>query len=89
MFLYPEFWNYELNLLGLFLNVHIFCVKFSGEVAWRLHDTYGFPIDLTALMAEERKMTVDMEGYEKAKIHAQVRYFNKLYCNPWEIIHFS
>jgi len=45
--------------------------KISGELAWRLYDTYGFPVDLTTLMAEERKMTVDMEGYEKSKVHAQ------------------
>ncbi|XP_055541454.1 alanine--tRNA ligase, cytoplasmic [Wyeomyia smithii] len=38
-----------------------------GDVAWRLYDTYGFPIDLTQLMAEEKNMTIDMEGYEKAK----------------------
>ncbi|XP_052864550.1 alanine--tRNA ligase, cytoplasmic [Anopheles cruzii] len=38
-----------------------------GDVAWRLYDTYGFPIDLTQLMAEEKAMTIDMDGYEKAK----------------------
>jgi len=35
-----------------------------GEVAFLLHDTYGFPIDLTELMARERNLQVDMEGYE-------------------------
>ena len=44
----------------------------TGDVAWRLYDTYGFPVDLTNLMAEERKLTVDMNGYEAAKIKAQV-----------------
>ncbi len=43
-----------------------------GEVAWRLYDTYGFPVDLTQLMAEERNMTVDCEAYEKAKAAAQL-----------------
>lgn len=38
-----------------------------GDVAWRLYDTYGFPIDLTQLMCEERGLTIDMDGYEKAK----------------------
>jgi alanyl-tRNA synthetase len=33
--------------------------------AFKLHDTYGFPIDLTRIMAEERGMTVDLAGYEK------------------------
>ncbi len=36
-----------------------------AEAAFRLHDTYGFPIDLTRIMAEERGMTVDIAGYEK------------------------
>lgn len=38
-----------------------------GDVAWRLYDTYGFPIDLTLLMCEEKGLTIDMEAYEKAK----------------------
>jgi alanyl-tRNA synthetase len=37
----------------------------SATDAFKLHDTYGFPIDLTRIMAEERGMTVDLEGYEK------------------------
>merc|ERR1719365_214130 len=43
-----------------------------GDVAWRLYDTYGFPVDLTQLMAEEFKMTVDMEEYETEKLSAQL-----------------
>ena len=43
-----------------------------GDLAWRLYDTYGFPIDLTVLMAEERGLNVDMDGYGKAKVRAQV-----------------
>jgi alanyl-tRNA synthetase len=37
---------------------------FSGEVAFKLHDTYGFPIDLTQLMAREKGYEVDMLGFE-------------------------
>ncbi|MFO8232087.1 MAG: alanine--tRNA ligase [Longimonas sp.] len=37
----------------------------AGEVAFLLHDTYGFPIDLTQLMAREEGLTVDMDGYEQ------------------------
>ena len=36
----------------------------SAEDAFKLYDTYGFPIDLTRIMAEERGMKVDLEGYE-------------------------
>lgn len=43
-----------------------------GDVAWRLYDTYGFPVDLTQLMSEEKGLTVDMAAYEEAKKQAQV-----------------
>lgn len=43
-----------------------------GEVAWRLYDTYGFPVDLTQLMTEEKGLSVDMAGYEESKKLAQV-----------------
>jgi alanyl-tRNA synthetase len=38
----------------------------SGEDAFRLYDTFGFPIDLTELMARERGYTVDIAGFEHA-----------------------
>ncbi|MDQ3998577.1 MAG: alanine--tRNA ligase [Gemmatimonadota bacterium] len=38
----------------------------SGDDAFRLYDTYGFPIDLTELMARERGYTVDVGGFERA-----------------------
>ena len=37
---------------------------FSGEDAFRLYDTFGFPIDLTRELCEERGITVDEEGYK-------------------------
>jgi alanyl-tRNA synthetase len=38
----------------------------SGRKAFYLYETYGFPLELTTEMAEERGFTVDKEGYEKA-----------------------
>ncbi len=38
--------------------------EISGVVAFKLYDTYGFPVDLTADVARERGLTVDMDGFE-------------------------
>ena len=37
-----------------------------GEVAFKLYDTYGFPLDLTADVAREQGLQVDQKGFEKA-----------------------
>jgi alanyl-tRNA synthetase len=38
----------------------------SGEVAFRLHDTHGFPIELTRELAAEHGASVDLDGFETA-----------------------
>ncbi len=38
----------------------------SGNDAFTLYDTYGFPLDLTEIMAAERGLTVDVAGFERA-----------------------
>jgi alanyl-tRNA synthetase len=44
-----------------------------GKDAFELYDTYGFPIDLTRLMAEERGLKVDEAGFEKALAEQKAR----------------
>ncbi len=40
--------------------------ELSGEAAFTLHDTYGFPVEITAEIAEGRGFTVDMDGFAAA-----------------------
>ncbi|MHC4446452.1 MAG: alanine--tRNA ligase, partial [Planctomycetota bacterium] len=47
--------------------------EIAGNGAFMLHDTYGFPIDLTRVMAEERGLTVDETGYEALMERARQR----------------
>ncbi len=47
--------------------------QISAADAFKLHDTYGFPVDLTQIMAEERGMTVDVAGYERLMTEARER----------------
>ncbi len=51
----------------------------DGETAFRLYDTFGFPIDLTADIARERGITVDHAGFEQAmtRQREQARAANK------------
>ncbi len=39
--------------------------EIPGEVVFKLYDTYGFPTDLTADVARERNLTIDLEGFEQ------------------------
>lgn len=39
---------------------------FNGETAFKLHDTYGFPLDLTADICRERGVSVDTAGFDAA-----------------------
>lgn len=40
--------------------------KIPGQTVFKLYDTYGFPVDLTADIARERGLTLDMEGFNQA-----------------------
>jgi alanyl-tRNA synthetase len=42
-----------------------------GADVWRLYDTFGFPVDLTRLMAEERNLSIDDNEFEAARLQAK------------------
>ncbi len=44
-----------------------------GDVAFKLHDTFGFPIDLTLEMVDDEDMTLDQAGFEKLMQEQKVR----------------
>ena len=45
--------------------------KLHGADVWRLYDTFGFPVDLTRLMAEERGLEIDDKEFEHARLKAK------------------
>ncbi|MFN9596577.1 MAG: alanine--tRNA ligase, partial [Bacteroidota bacterium] len=47
--------------------------KIEGAFAFELFDTFGFPIDLTQLMAREKAMEVDMDGFNAAMLEQKTR----------------
>jgi alanyl-tRNA synthetase len=47
--------------------------EITADDAFKLYDTYGFPLDLTQVMAEERGMTVDVAGFDMLMEEARVR----------------
>lgn len=60
----------------------------DGEFAFELYDTFGFPIDLTELMAREKGLTIDMVGFEKAleAQKARSRAASAIDTGDWQLI---
>lgn len=61
----------------------------SGEFAFELYDTYGFPIDLTCLMAREHDLEVDMVAFQKGLEQQKERSRKdaNVEVDDWVIIH--
>ena len=70
-------WPRSVDVNGCW-NIPAFTVL-SGDVAFKLHDTYGFPLDLTNDVCRERGVTVDEAGFKTAmeKQKAQARAAGK------------
>ena len=47
--------------------------RIPGETVFRLYDTYGFPVDLTADIARERGLEIDLDGFEQAMAQQRER----------------
>lgn len=45
----------------------------SGEMAFKLYDTYGFPLDLTEIICQENGFGIDLEGFDKAMLEQKQR----------------
>ena len=60
----------------------------DGKLAFELYDTYGFPIDLTRLIGEEKGWKVDEDGFDKAleEQRARSRADGKVVAGDWHIL---
>jgi alanyl-tRNA synthetase len=61
----------------------------KGEDAFELYDTFGFPIDLTRLLASERNLSIDEQGFEAAlkKQKERARADAQKTVGDWHIVH--
>lgn len=61
----------------------------QGEIVFELYDTYGFPPDLTALIAREQGLAIDEKGFEQCMEQQKVRSkkASDLHQGEWHVIH--
>lgn len=53
-------------ILAKYLEENRSTKRLSGEQVFKLYDTYGFPFELTSIVAHEKGYTIDVEGFDKA-----------------------
>ncbi len=58
-------------VMAKFLAESVNTKKITGEQAFKLYDTYGFPLELTAIVAHEKGYVVDEAGFEQAMLKQQ------------------
>jgi alanyl-tRNA synthetase len=56
----------------------------SGDTAFKLYDTFGFPIDLTDVICQEKGLAVDLEGYDRAleEVRAKSEFVSSSAATP-------
>ncbi|WP_207426303.1 alanine--tRNA ligase [Pedobacter sp. SYSU D00535] len=61
----------------------------AGDFAFELYDTFGFPIDLTQLMAREKGLSVDMDGFNSAleEQKTRSRAATAIDASDWVVVH--
>ncbi len=60
-----------------------------GDIVFTLYDTYGFPADLTALLAREEGFTIDEAGFQQRmkQQRERARQAQQRACTDWQIMH--
>ncbi|GAB4411838.1 MAG: alanine--tRNA ligase [Bacteroidia bacterium] len=77
------------HMFDAYLREHRGGSEIDGDFAFKLYDTFGFPIDLTQLMAREHGRSVDMEGFDR-NLRAQQersRQATEKTAGDWVVVH--
>ncbi|MCK9449491.1 MAG: alanine--tRNA ligase [Bacteroidales bacterium] len=74
-----------------YIDAHPEATRIQGDIAFELFDTYGFPVDLTNLLAREKGLEVDMPGFQQ-RLNEQKERSRKAAATAagdWVILHQS